>query len=173
MRLFLEDEARFGLHEGFTRRWITAPGVKPHQPVLPRYEYFWIYGAAEPTTGESFFLELPALDSPCFQAFLDEFSHAYPDTLNVLVLDGAPAHVAQSLQVPENVVLFRLPPYCPELNPIERVWQDFRRRLGVDLPSGLRALADDAARVVRGYTHQALASLTGYPYLLAASAHLT
>jgi hypothetical protein len=172
VRLFLEDEARFGLHEGFTRRWITAPGVKPHQPVLPRYEYFWVYGAAEPTTGESFFLELPALDSLCFQAFLDEFSHAYPDTLNVLVIDGAPAHVAHSLQVPDNVVLFRLPPYCPELNPIERVWQDFRRRLGVDLPSGLRALADDAARVIREYTPQALASLTGYPYLLAASAQL-
>ena len=172
MRLFLEDEARFGLHEGFTRRWITAPGVKPHQPVLPRYEYFWVYGAAEPTTGESFFLELPALDSLCFQAFLNEFSQAYPDTLNVLVLDGAPAHVAQFLKVPKNVVLFQLPPYCPELNPIERVWQDFRRRLSVDLPHSLQALADDAARVVCEYTPQVLASLTGYPYLLTASAQL-
>jgi hypothetical protein len=116
---------------------------------------------------------MPALDSACFQAFLDEFSRAYPDTLNVLVIDGAPAHIAHSLKIPENVVLFRLPPYCPELNPIERVWQDFRRRLSVDLPHSLQVLADDAARVVCEYTPQVLASLTGYPYLLTASAHLT
>ena len=173
MRLFLEDEARFGLHEGITRRWITTPGVKPHQPVLPRYEYFWLYGAAEPTTGESFFFEMPALDSLCFQAFLNEFASTYPDTLNVLVIDGAPAHVAQSLRIPENVVLFRLPPYCPELNPIERVWQDFRGRLSSDLPAGLRALAEDAVRVVREYVPEVLRSLVSYPYLVRAIAQST
>ncbi|HEV3049947.1 MAG TPA: IS630 family transposase [Longimicrobium sp.] len=170
VRLFMEDEARFGLHESVTRRCITAPGIKPHQLVLPRYEYFWIYGAAEPATGESFFLEMPALDSICFQVFLDEFSRAYPTTLNVLVLDGAPAHIAHALRIPENVVLFRLPPYCPELNSIERLWQDFRKRLGVDLPAGLRSLADDVARVVCEYTPQVIASITGYPYLRRASA---
>jgi DDE superfamily endonuclease len=169
----MQDEARFGLHEGITRRSITAPGVKPHQLVLPRYEYFWLYGAAEPTTGESFFFEMPALDSICFQAFLDEFSSAYPDTLNVLVIDGAPAHVAHSLRIPENVVLFRLPPYCPELNPMERVWQDFRKRLAADLPTGLRALAKDAARVVCEYVPSVLASLSSYPYLQRAIAQTT
>ncbi len=173
MRLFLEDEARFGLHEAITRRCITARGVKPHQLVFPRYEYVWIFGAAEPATGESFFLEMPALDSACFQAFLDEFSSAYPDTMNVLVLDGAPAHIAQALQSPENVVLFRLPPYCPELNPMERVWQDSRNRLCVDLPADLRALVDDVGKVIREYTPQILASIVGYPYLRRISAQLT
>jgi putative transposase len=117
-------------------------------------------------------LELPALDPLCFQAFLDEFSSAYPDTLNVLVVDGAPAHIAHALRIPENVVLFRLPPYCPELNPMERVWQDCRKRLSLELPDSLRALADDAARVVCEYTPQVIASLTGYPYLLRAFAQL-
>ncbi len=161
----MEDEARFGLHEGITRRFITAPGIKPHQLVLPRYEYSWLYGAAEPATGESFFFEMPVLDSVCFQAFVDEFSRAYPDSINVLVIDGAPAHTAHSLIMPDNVVLFRLPPYCPELNPMERVWQDMRKRLSIDLPAGLGALLDDVRRVVCEYTPSVLASLTGYPYL--------
>ena len=165
VRLFMHDEARFGLHEGITRRHITGPGVKHCQPVLPRYEYFWSYAAVEPLTGESLFLEMPALDSACFQIFLHELSSAYPDTLNVVVVDGAPAHIAGSLQIPSNIVLFRLPPYCPELNPIERLWQDFRSRLSLRLPSGLSALAEDAARVVREYTPQVLASITGYDYL--------
>lgn len=165
VRLFVQDEARFGLHEGITRRSITAAGVKPHQLVLPRYEYTWLYGAAEPATGESFFYEMPALDSACFQGFLDEFSLAFPGSMNVLVIDGAPAHVAHSLVIPDNVVLFRLPPYSPELNPMERVWQDMRRRLSIDLPAGLDALVDDVTRIVRDYTPAVLGSLTGYPYL--------
>jgi hypothetical protein len=136
--------------------------------MLPRYEYFWFYGAVEPLSGESFFLELPALDTPCFQAFLDEFSRDFPDTLNLLVLDGAPAHIAHALLFPDNVLPVRLPPYSPELNPVERVWLDLRRFLGDTLPSDLQALADATAAIVRNYTPDALASLThfGYPDLL-------
>ena len=67
--------------------------------------------------------------------------------------------------MPDNVVLFRLPPYCPELNPMERVWQDVRKRLSVDLPASLGALVDDVTRVVCEYTPAVLASLTGYAYL--------
>jgi hypothetical protein len=132
--------------------------------MLPRYEYLWYYGAVEPATGDALFLELPALDTTCFQAFLDEFSLAFPDTLNVLVLDGAPAHVAQALIVPENVLLARLPPYSPELNPIERVWQDIRKQLGDKLPANLGGLATSVGEILRGYSASALASLTDYGY---------
>ena len=172
VRLFVQDEARFGLHEAITRRFITAPGIKPHQLILPRYKYFWLFGAAEPATGESFFLEMPALDSDCFQVFINEFSRAYPNTMNVLVIDGAPAHIAGALVIPDNVVLFRLPPYCPELNSMERVWQDLRKRLMLGLPAGLNALKTDVTRVVCEYTPDILASITGYPYLRAAAAQL-
>jgi hypothetical protein len=132
--------------------------------MLPRYEYLWYYGAVEPASGDAFFLELPALDTPCFQAFLDEFSRAYPDSLNLLVLDGAPAHVAQALVVPENVILLRLPPYSPELNPVERIWLDLRKLLGATLPASLGALADAAGTILRDYTADTLASLTAYGY---------
>lgn len=164
VRCFFQDETRLGLHESQTRRRITARGVKPIQPMLPRYEYLWYYGAVEPASGESFFLELPALDTACFQAFVDEFSRAFPDTLNVLVLDGAPAHVARALVIPKNVLLVRLPPYSPELNPVERVWLDLRMRLGDTLPASLSALAEAAGGILRDYTAQALASLTDYGY---------
>lgn len=164
VRRFFQDETRLGLHESVTRRRLTARGVKPTQLVLPRYEYFWLYGAVDPSTGESLFLELPALDTPCFQVFLDEFSRAFPDTLNVLVLDGAPPHTAGSLIIPENVLLFRLPPYSPELNPIERIWPDLRTRMGADLPASLKALADCAALAICSYTTDELASLTNFNY---------
>ena len=166
VRLFAQDESRLGLHEGQTHRWLSAPGVKPLQKVLPRYEYFWLYGAVEPATGESFFLEMPALDTPCFQAFLTEFGRSYPESLNLLVLDGAPAHIAGRLIVPENVLLVRLPAYSPELNPVERLWQDLRARLGSELPASLEALKEKTAQQIRAYTAEVLASLCGYDYFL-------
>lgn len=88
---------------------------------------YWLYGAVEPATGESLFLEMPALDAACFQAFLGGFSSAFPDSTNVLLIDGAPAHVAKRLRLPDSVILLRLPAYSPELNPVERLWQDLRK----------------------------------------------
>lgn len=165
MRLFLQDESRLGLHEGGTRRRLTACGVKPHQQVLPRYEYFWLYAAVEPTSGDSLLLEMPALDAKSVQAFLEEFSRSYPESLNLLVWDGAPAHLSHALVVPANVLLVRLPAYSPELNPIERLWQDLRQRLGSTLAADLNALNATVAEQICRYTPPMLASLCGYAYL--------
>jgi hypothetical protein len=166
VRLFLQDESRFGLHERGTRRRLSACGTKPHQEILPRYASFWLYAAVEPTTGASLLLEMPALDGACVQAFLNAFSHTYPESLNVLVWDGAPAHIAKALQVPGNVLLVRLPPYSPELNPVERLWQDLRQKMGSVLPADLGALKDTLAEQICRSTPAMLASLCGYDYLL-------
>ena len=67
---------------------------------------------------------LPRLDASCVHLFLDEFAHrhAKEGTRILMVWDGAPAHRAQALQVPERISLISLPAYTPELNPSERVW---------------------------------------------------
>ncbi len=164
MRLFAQDESRLGLHESVRRR-LTARGVKPLQRLFPRYEYFWLYAAVEPTTGDSLELEMPALDLACVQAFLDEFSGRFPESLNLLVWDGAPAHIAHRLVIPSNVLLVQLPAYSPELNPVERLWEDLRYRLGSELPRSLSALKERAAELIRAYSPERLTSLCGYDYL--------
>lgn len=165
MRLFAEDESRLGLHTG-TRRRLLARGVKPLQRVLPRYEYFWLFAAVEPRGGASVELEMPALDVPCVQAFLQEFGARFPESLNLLLWDGAPAHLAHELVLPPNVVLIPLPAYSPELNPVERLWEDLRYRLGSRLPASLPELKEHTAALIRASTPQDLASLCGYDYLL-------
>lgn len=143
--------------------------MQPRQPVAPLYEYYWLYGAVEPTTGETFYLEMPRLDGDCFGVFLAEMSRAYAETLNVLVLDNAPAHVAAHVRVPENVVLLYLPPYCPELNPVERLWLEVRRRINVfdaAVRSTLVGLREHVAEIVRGLLSEQIASITGYRYIL-------
>jgi len=64
-----------------------------------------------------------------FQLFVDAFAQAFRDSLNLLLLDNSGAPTAQRLTLPENVRLVFLPPYCPELNPIERVWRDLKDAL--------------------------------------------
>jgi transposase len=125
VRVFSQDESRFGLLT-VRRRRLTACGVQPVGPVQHVFEWFYVYGAVAPTTGERFFLELPYLNADMFQIFLEAFAHAFPDSLNILLLDHSGAHTAQRLRWPGNVGCVWLPPYCPELNPIERVWRDLK-----------------------------------------------
>lgn len=69
-----------------------------------------MYGAVEPTTGASFFLELPQLNTSNFPIFLNEFAHYYPDTLNIVLMDNGSCHTAKSLVLPVNVVCLFFPP---------------------------------------------------------------
>lgn len=169
--MFCQDESRFGLHLPVRRR-LTGYGVKPVQVVEPLYESYWLYAAVEPTTGDAFWWELPRLDADCFALFLDKFAQHYAESLNIVLLDQAPAHVAQRVAVPENVILMWLPAYSPELNPVERLWEDLKGRIDVLdtwVRSSLRALQEHVAGIVQRYTAETIASLTGYAYLVEAT----
>lgn len=104
MSVFVQDESRFGLMP-ITRRRITAKGVKPIETVQQVFESYYIYGAVEPLVGESFFVEMPCLDSDCFQIFLDEFSKCYCNRYIIMVLDNGGIHKAKRLVIVDNVVL--------------------------------------------------------------------
>lgn len=70
---------------------------------------------------------MPSLDADVINLFLGEFSRQLaPDVHAVLIWDGAAFHTSGSLEVPSNVSLIRLPPYSPELNPIENLWHYLR-----------------------------------------------
>lgn len=132
------------------------------------FEWFYVYGAVEPTTGERFFLELPYLNADMFQLFIDAFAQAFADSLNILLVDNSGAHTAQRLTLPDNVHLVFLPPYCPELNPIERVWRDLKDDLAWLPFSNLETQQDYIATLLRGYEAATLQALTGYTYLVEA-----
>ena len=55
--------------------------MKPVQIVEPLYEYYWLYAAVEPTSGEAFWWELPRLDAACFTVFLRQFGQHYADLI--------------------------------------------------------------------------------------------
>jgi hypothetical protein len=119
VRVFSPDESRVGLLTSRRQRR-TARGVQPVGAVQHVFAWLDVDGAVEPTTGARFFLELPYLNGEMFQLFVNAFAQAFPDRLNILLLDNSGAHTSAPLTLPETVRLLCLPPYCPELNPIER-----------------------------------------------------
>ena len=137
--------------------------MQPVGVVQPVFEWFYVYGAGAPTTGERCFLELPYLHAASFQIFVNAFAEAFPDRLNLLLLDHSGAHTAQRLTFPANVRLVFLPPYCPELNPIERVWRDLKDALAWLHFSNLDVQPDSLATRLRAYEAATLQALTGYP----------
>ncbi len=167
VRVFSQDESRLGLLT-VRRRRLSAQGVQPVGAIQHTSEWFDVYGAVAPTTGERFFLELPYLNADMFQLFVDAFAQAFPDSLNILLLDNSGAHTAQRLQWPANVRAVWLPPYCPELNPIERLWRDLKDMLAwLQFPDveGQQAYVGD---LLQAYEAPTLQALTSYAYLVEA-----
>jgi transposase len=163
IRVWTQDESRFGLIT-IQRRRLTLRGIKPLAPSQHELEWSYLYGGVEPLTGKSFFLVLPALDSELFQLFLDQFAQDDPIALHLVVLDNGPAHIAQQLSLPTNVRFVFTPPYTPEVNPMERVWEDLDARIAGATPATLDALFDLLFAELRAYAPEQLASLTGYPF---------
>jgi transposase len=145
---------------------LTARGVQPIGTIQHVFQWFYVYGAVAPTSGEYFFLELPYLNADNFQIFVDAFAQAYPDSLNILLVDKSGGHTAQRLKLPDNVRLVFLPPYCPELNPIERLWRDLKDDLAWQQFSDGALQREAVADLLRSYDVPTIQSLTGYTYLV-------
>lgn len=60
--------------------------------------------------------------------FLQQISRKYPDDYLLMVVDGASSHRSKEMEIPANVHLLQLPPYCPELNPVEHLWDYTREK---------------------------------------------
>jgi transposase len=169
IKVFAQDETRLGLLP-VVRRRITACGVQPVATVTHQFDNFYLYGAVEPVTGASFFLELPYRNSRAFQWWLDGFSATFPESLNVVVLDNGAGHKAKAVRWPSNVVPVFLPPYSPELNPIERLWRDLKDKLADVAITTIQELSDALCAIIQTYSQATLHSLTSFPYFVQAIA---
>jgi transposase len=147
----VQDESRCGLLPIFRHR-ITARGVQPLWPAGYCFESLDLYGAVEPLTGQSFFLELPPLNADAFQLFLDHFTAVDPSAFHILLLDNGAFHKARSLRLPANLGLLFLPPYSPELNPIERLGRDLKDWLAPHQPATLDELSGLLTTRLQQYT---------------------
>jgi transposase len=124
--IWWQDEARIGQKNGITRRWARR-GTRPSAPKDQRTKSAYIYGAICPAEGKSAGLVLPRCNTEGMTLHLAEIAATVaPGAHAVLLLDQTRWHGSEALVVPPNITLFPLPSKCPELNPVENVWQFMR-----------------------------------------------
>lgn len=127
IEVWFQDEARVGQQGTLTYVWAER-GSRPRAPKDLRYEWAYLFGAVCAERGVGAGLVLPYANADAMTLHLAEISrHVTPGAHAVLVCDGAGWHkTGGRLTVPGNISLLRLPPYSPELNPVETIWEYLR-----------------------------------------------
>jgi transposase len=126
VEIWFQDEARIGQKNSLTRVW----GQTGSRPVAPKdlgFASAYVFGAVCPSQGKAAALIMPICNTAAMNHYLSEISsQVAADAHAVVILDGAGWHRSQRLVVPGNITLLELPPYSPELNPVERIWHYLR-----------------------------------------------
>ena len=100
-------------------------------------------------------------------AFLQNLSAEYPNDYILLVADGAAWHKSKDLNIPLNIEIFPLPPYTPEMNPIEQIWKEIRKcGFRNEVFSSLEKVIDRLCETICSLTPSTVKSITARSWIL-------
>jgi len=122
-----QDEGRFGRISTPKRAW-APPGVRPKAPRQVIRQSSYVFAAVAPEQGLMTSLILPSADTAMMNLFLAQVAQDFAEYFIVILVDQAGWHRAKDLQVPENIRLIFQPPYSPEVNPVEHLWEELREK---------------------------------------------
>ena len=127
MDIWFQDEARFGQQNQTTRVWAER-GTRPRVVKQQQFEYGYLFGAVCPSNGKTEALITPFVNKEAMTLHMEQISKATALGRHaVVIIDGAGWHTFDTVQPFNNVTLIKLPPYSPELNPIEQIWSWIRQ----------------------------------------------
>ena len=127
LEIWFQDEARIGQKGTLTRIWARL-GSRPPGPRDSRYEWAYIFAAVCPERATGAALVMPYANTEAMNLHLQEISRGVaPGAHAALIFDGAGWHTTDKLELPENITPVCLPPYAPELNPTENIWEYLRK----------------------------------------------
>lgn len=159
------DESRFGTHSKIGRSWFKK-GTRTPVSVKLGFSNFYLYTAASHYDGENCTLLLPKVNTECMNIFLEELSKQTQGSNILLVMDGAGWHKSSKVKLPENIEIMYLPPYSPELNPIERLWQHIKENTIVNrVYESLKSLEDSVCEFVAKLKRETVKSVCACGYL--------
>jgi hypothetical protein len=127
LMLFFEDEAAFGRMNHVRKCW----GIRSERAIVKKQairEYIYAFTTVCPQTGETCSIISPYCNTEAMNALLYETSIMYPNYRIIMVMDSASWHTTNKLVLPENITILPLPPYSPELNPVEHIWDYIREQ---------------------------------------------
>ena len=154
VRILFEDESRFGRISDKRHCW----GPLPKRPQVGQQivrESIYTIAAVSPYDGSITSLIMPWLDSEIMSIFLAHTAQIFSNDFCILFMDRAGWHIAESLRIPKNMKLLFLPPYSPELNPVEILWSYIKVNYIVSVTKYLKHLMSlrmSCARVSNTYS---------------------
>jgi transposase len=153
VRLWVLDEHRYGLLPVIRRVWARR-GVRVYAPYATRYKWGYLHEALEVDGAHATqLLFTPAIDRDIHALFLKQIAQSDPQALHVVIADQAGFHLPETdPRIPTNLRLLPLPPYCPELNPVERFGGLLKAAVANRLYPNLRKLEDHLAAAAREWT---------------------
>ena len=168
VRIWVIDEMRYGLQPVTQKVW-SLKGERIVVPVNPSFEWGYVYGALQVAGGGAEFFYSPTVNLECSNLFLNQIAKRDPDATHVVIWDGAGFHQRDTAaDLPENVRLILLPPYSPELNPVEKLWDIVKDSFCNKIYDNLEEAQENITSTLRQYWSDARAvfRLVGNNYLL-------
>jgi putative transposase len=166
IRLMYQDEAGFGRISDVAKCWAPS-GVRPTVCHHRIREYEYAYGVVDPVEGDKFFLVFPYCDTVCMNMFLQKLSVKYSKDYLLIAADNAIWHKAKHLVIPDNIRFFYIPPRTPELNPIEQIWKEVRKRgFKNNNFKTLEKVVDHLCITLNSLTNDDVKSITGREWIL-------
>ena len=131
-------------------------GSRPRMERDQRHTSAYIFGAVCPARDKGAALVMPEANTEAMELHLKEISKAVSEGAHaVIIIDGAGWHTTNALKVPENMSLLPLPPYSPELNPQENIWQYLRQNyLAGRIFKDYNAIVDAACNAWNALTNE-------------------
>lgn len=167
VRVWVADEARYGLHDRLRRCW-SLRGVRLVKRMQLDYQWGYAYGAVDVLSGAGEFLVMPSVSLEFTHLFLRQVAARDPGAVHVVIWDNAGFHPrAGAASLPSNVRLLPLPAYSPELNPVEKLWEHLRDRIGNTVYGVIDAMDDAVCGVLKTLAHSpwVLRGLVGEDWL--------
>jgi len=167
VKILFQDEARFGRLSDQRRSWAPM-GTRPTVGRQVIREFVYAIAAVCPASGEMPSLIMPWVDTEIMSVFLTHTALELKDTHCLMFLDRARWHIAKDLRVPKNITLLPLPPYSPELNPAEHIWDHLRENyFGNEVFDSLDRVEDTlcAGLAALGKDKKLVSSLTYFDWL--------
>ena len=159
VNLYFQDESRFGLMT-HTGKYLTARGIKPIVNYKHAFKSTYLYGSYSPVNGDLFVWEINRADTKIFEAYLKAFSKHRETEYKIVVIDNAGFHFTKNIDIPDNIYLLNIPPYCPELNPCEKIWQHLKSRFKNQTFDTMKNLKEWLADSVKQMTEKQIMSIT-------------
>lgn len=165
----MQDEMRTGTRTQCKGRW-TPKGRRPVCRVKLGYDYTYLYAALAPATGKLIALLLPDMTKQSFALFVEHFRKEtkalHRNHKVVLIADGAGAH-QKTVCEQSGIAFEKLPTACPELNPVERFFEELRKEMSNRVFDTIRQVENHLCRILKKYFNHPdkLVQLCHYPYI--------